>query len=83
MSVRRKVDPAMVPPRDLAEFDAQRWSPPGVAHNDPWLPIRAHERWRAARAAWVSAGGAWPGGEARRTHEETASWPDEPWDGTS
>jgi hypothetical protein len=47
-----------------------------------WRPTRAHERWRAARAAWVAAGGVWPGGEHQRRSEEAASMPDEPFDGS-
>ena len=82
MSVRRKVDPVTMPPRELVNFDVERWAPPGIAFDDPWRPTRAHERWRVARAAWVAAGGAWPGGEDQRTHEETVCWPDEPFDGS-
>ena len=82
MSVRRKVDPVTMPPRELVEFDVERWAPTGVAFDDPWRPTRAHERWRAARAAWVAASGVWPGGEHQRRSEEAASMPDEPFDGS-
>ena len=82
MSVRRKVDPVTMPPREWLEINVERWALTGVAFDDPWRPTRAHGVWRAARAAWVEAGGVWPGGESQRLFEEAASWPDEPWDGS-
>jgi hypothetical protein len=44
VSVRRKVDPVTMPPRELVKFNVERWAPTGVALDDPWRPTRAHER---------------------------------------
>ena len=58
VSVRMKRTARVSPSRELLVFDIERWAPPGVDRDDPRRPTRA----RAARAAWVSAGGVWPGG---------------------
>jgi hypothetical protein len=75
--VRRRVDAADAPPPQLVVFDPDDWS---MGHrDDPWGPTRAHQAWRAARAAWVAAGNAWPSGDDQRELEEAMCTPDEPW----
>ncbi|MGB8382745.1 MAG: hypothetical protein WCG47_16125 [Dermatophilaceae bacterium] len=76
--MRRRVDAAAVPPSELLVFHSDRWAPVGN-RDDPWSATRAHEAWRAARAAWVAAGNAWPSDEDQRELEEAMCTPDEPW----
>jgi hypothetical protein len=80
VSVRIKRPAHASPPRELLVFDVDRWAPTDIAAADPWRPTRAYEAWRAARAAWVAAGGIWPGGEGQREVHEAICWPDEPFD---
>jgi hypothetical protein len=82
MAVRRRVDAADRPGRELVNFYAELWMPPSAAHDDPWRATRAWERWRAARAEWVARGGTWPGGAEQLSHDEAACMPDEPWCGS-
>jgi hypothetical protein len=77
--VKRKVPASSVPPRELTEFDPDRWAPPG-SDGDPRRATRAHDARCASRAAWVAVGNAWPSGEDHRELEEAMSTPDEPWD---
>jgi hypothetical protein len=73
VSVRIKRPAHASPPRELLAFNVDRWAPPGV---DPaWRATRAHEVWCAARAAWVTAGNAWPSGDGQRELEEAISTP--------
>jgi hypothetical protein len=55
---------------------------PGV---DPAAALRAwraaFDEWRGERAAWVAAGGVWPGGGDQRELAEALETPDEPWHG--
>lgn len=63
--MKRKVPASSRPPPELLTFDPEHWT---------------HEAWCSARAAWVAAGGAWPGGEDQRELREAMITPDEPWD---
>ncbi len=89
--MRRKVKAVTRPAVELLTFDAgqvfmastpdvERWAP-SDAPRDGWRATRAWQAWKAARAAWVAGGGEWPGGEDQREQEETARWPDEPFEG--
>lgn len=71
---------ADAPPARLATFNPADWIPVGAAM-DPWAPTRAHQAWCAARADWVAAGRAWPGGEGQRDMQEAIAVPDQPFDG--
>jgi hypothetical protein len=53
------------PPRELTHYDPRAWIPPG-RESDPDAPKLGYRAWCAARAAWVSDGNQWPGGESVR-----------------
>jgi hypothetical protein len=80
VSVRIKRPPNASPPRELLVFGVERWAPADIDPRDAWRSTRAHEVWCAARAAWVAAGGVWPGGEGQRELGEAVVMPDEPFD---
>ena len=55
--VKRRIKTGPLPPPELVDFDVEARAPAKRRADDPWRPTWAHERWRAARAAWVAAGG--------------------------
>lgn len=70
--MRRRTGDA-IPPRALLVTPAE------PADGDLAVWAADFEAWRSARAAWVAAGGVWPGGEDQREFEEAIAVPDEPY----
>jgi hypothetical protein len=81
--VKRRIKTGPLPPPELVEFDVEAWAPAECCADDPWRPTWAHQQWRAARAAWVAAGGIWPSDEDQREFEEAFATPDEPFCGNT
>ncbi|MGH3967731.1 MAG: hypothetical protein ACRDTV_06340 [Mycobacterium sp.] len=80
--MRRRIDVSAPPVGLLTPPPAPYPIPPGVDPKTVLLAWRAaYDEWIAERAAWVAAGGVWPGGEDQRELQESAATPNEPFTG--